>query len=184
MEMSLSDGLAFWTLVVFGPIPFWHLAFHSFLPAWKRRPAAFYALCTLTWALFVPISLDLAQSSDELFTPSRGLRLACLGVSMITLAVGAWSVRTLTVQRFFFWAVLRPDRIRPTRVVSGPYRYVRHPAYLALVMTVAAGFVASGKGVVLGALAVISVLLTLVAALERRELEARLNGAETTSASA
>jgi protein-S-isoprenylcysteine O-methyltransferase Ste14 len=180
-EMPLSDELAFWSLLTLGPIPLWHLLLHAFLPVWKRRPGAFYGLCALTWALFVPVSLVLARTSDSLFTPSKNLQLACLGVTFLTTSLCAWSVLTLTPQRFFFWAVLRPDRVRPARVVSGPYRYVRHPAYLALVLTIAAGFAASGKAVVLAELAGMALILTLVAGLERRELEARLNATSATS---
>src|SRR5262245_11671175 len=154
--MDLSEGLAFWTLAVFGPIPCWHLALYSFLSWWRRQPAAFYGVCGIIAGLFVPISLFLADVSDELFDPSRELRLAALGLSLLTLAVGSWSVYALTPRRFFLWAALRPDRTPQARVVSGPYRYVRHPAYIALVLTVAAGFLASGKTVLLAAVALIS----------------------------
>ena len=180
-EMTFSDDLAFWSLLAFGPVPIWHLLFHSFLAAWKRRPAAFYGVCALTGALFVPVSLHLARSSSQLFTPSKELQLACLGVAVLTAGLAAWSILALTPQRFFLWAVLRPDQVRPTRIVSGPYRFLRHPAYFALVLTTAAGFAASGEAVVLGQLAAMALILLRVAGLERRELEARVDATSATS---
>jgi protein-S-isoprenylcysteine O-methyltransferase Ste14 len=172
--MSLSDSLAFWAMFGFGPIPIWHLTLHSFLPSWKRRPGRFYAVCAAQWAFVAPLSLQLARSSDTVFEPSLGLRRICLAVSVLTFVVAVWSIRTLTPARFFMWSVLRPDQSKPVLIHSGPYRYLRHPAYAAIILTVAAAFLASGKLIVLQAFVAIAMLLLMVIGLEQRELESRL----------
>ncbi len=175
--ISLSACIAFLTIFCFSPIPVWHIPLHSFLPSWKRRPRAFYAVCAGEWALFLPIALHLTRRSEVAFSPSRGLKQACLGISLFTLGIALWSIKSLTPQRFFFWAVLRPDSSKPVVILSGPYRFVRHPAYLAIVLTVTAGFLVSGRSAVLEALLAISLLLMMVVGIEQRELEARLKGA-------
>lgn len=179
--MTQSFHLSFWTLFCFSPIPVWHLTLHSFLPSWRRRPAAFYMVCAAEWALFAPFSLHLAYSPDTMFSSPLWCKRICLGVSIMGLLIALWSIKTLTPQRFFVWSVLHPELSKPKLIVTGPYRFLNHPAYLAILMTVAASFGATGKTVVLEALGMISLLLILVIGLEHRELEARLSSSNAPS---
>lgn len=129
----------------------------------------------MEWALFAPISYVLARNSGELFDPPPALKLACLAVSLAGLATAVWSIRTLTPRRFFLWTVLRPEASGGPRTNSGPYRYLRHPAYVTIVLTMAAGFLATGATVLLMATPAVSAGLVLVTSLEERELRIRLD---------
>lgn len=168
--------IVFWTILSLGPIPIWHLLFHALLPAWKRSPRAFYGAGAGLWILFLPISRHLASGSSLLFVPSPPVKMLCLAVGVAMSLIALWSIWTLTPPRFFLWAALRPEENRPERIRRGPYRFAAHPTYLAMIITVASSFVASGEVVLLGAFAVIGSLLTVVMVLEQRELKARLDG--------
>ena len=172
-EMSLSTGIAFWTLFSLGPIPIWHLLLYSLLPRWRSRPKAFYSLCAAVWALFWPLSVGLAWASQPLFPPNDGLRIACLGMSLGAFGVALWSIKALTPRRFFLWAVLTPERNPAEPRIQGPYRFVRHPAYLSIMVGVTSSFLASGESVLLGALCVMSPMFARIIALEKQELKTR-----------
>ena len=172
--MTVPVPLVFWTILVLGPIPFWHLLLHLFLPSWKRRPRAFYGAAGVLWVSFLPLAHRLAHHSSPLFTPPPELRLACLVASLAAFGVAAWSMVALTPSRFFLWAVLRPQETPAEWIRSGPYRYTAHPCYLAMVATAASSFLASGEAVLAVALGVLGTLLVVVGVLEQRELQARL----------
>lgn len=171
----MTVPLIFWTVLGFGPIPFFHLLLHGALPFWRRHPRAFYGSAAALWSAFVPLAVVLASESWTLFVPPAGVKPVCLAVSLLGLGIWGWSVATLTPRRFFAWAVLRPDATAAEWIRSGPYRFTAHPCYLAMVATVGATFVASGEVVLAAALGAMAVLLTIVGLLEKRELNARVN---------
>ena len=171
--MSLPVALAFFTIAGLGPIPLWHLLLHAFLPAWRLRPRAFYALAAALWVLFVPLAWHLAAVSPRVFVPSPWMARTGFALSGAAFLVFLWCVATLTPRRFFVWAALRPRPGDAQRIVRGPYRYTAHPSYCGIVLTVAAHGLASGQAVLLGAAVVIGLLLVAVAALEQRELSGR-----------
>lgn len=172
--MSQTEFLAAGALFLFAPVPVWHLTLHSALPRWRRAPQLFYAVCAMEWVLFAPIAYALGRSSGDLFDPPDALKQVCLAVSLAGLATAVWSILALTPRRFFLWTVLHPgdggDRWTP----SGPYRYVRHPAYVTIALTMSAGFLATGATVLLVATPAVSGALLLVTSLEERELRSRL----------
>ena len=170
----MTVPLIFWTVVGLAPIPFWHLLLHGALPFWRRHPGAFYASAAALWAAFVPLAYALASESWTLFAPPRGVKPACLAVSLLGLGVWLWSMATLTPRRFFAWAVLRPEETPAEWIRSGPYRFTAHPCYLAMVAAAASSFLASGEAVLAVALGVLGTLLVVVGVLEQRELRARL----------
>lgn len=172
--MSQSDLLVAGALFLFAPVPVWHLTLHSNLRRWRRTPGLFYAVCALEWALFIPIGVYLAKAFDPLFDPPHALKPVCLVISLLGLAVAVWSIRALTPRRFFLWSVLHPDASDGPWTASGPYRYLRHPAYVSIVMTMAAGFLATGDSVLLVATPAVSGALLLVKSLEEKELRVRL----------
>lgn len=172
--MSQSDVLVAGTLFLFVPVPVWHLTLHSNLAGWRRAPGVFYAVCAAEWALFVPICLYLAKNFDPVFDPPSALKSACLAASLVGLAVALWSIRALTPRRFFLWAVLHPEDGGAPWTASGPYRYLRHPAYVTIVATMATGFLATGDSVLLVATPAVWAALLLVTSLEEKELKIRL----------
>lgn len=174
--MTTSAAIAFYTIVFLGPIPFWHLLLHAFLPVWRRSPGAFYAAAAGVWALVVPLSWGLTEVSPQLFVPPAWATTLGLCVSVGAFLVFLWSLATLKPRRFFVWAVLKPEGSPPKRIVRGPYRYTAHPTYLAIVLAVASHFLATGHSALLGAAGAMGILLSVVASLEARELEARLSG--------
>lgn len=171
--MSQSDVLVAGALFLFAPVPVWHLTLHSNLPRWRRSPGFFYAVCAMEWALFVPLCIYLARAFGPLFDPPDALKPVCLGVSLAGLAVAIWSIRALTPRRFFLWTVLHPGTGDAPWTASGPYRFLRHPAYIAIGMTMAAGFFATGDSVLLVATPAVSGALLLVTSLEEKELRVR-----------
>ena len=178
----MTVPLIFWTVLGLGPIPFWHLLLHGALPFWRRHPRAFYGAAAALLAAFVPLAVLLASESWTLFEPPAGAKPVCLAVSLLGLGIWVWSMATLTPRRFFAWAVLRPDDTPAEWIRSGPYRYTAHPCYVAMVVTVAASFIASGEVVLAVALGAMALLLTIVSLLEQRELKARLNGSSASTA--
>lgn len=172
--MTEPVAIAFWTILILGPVPIWHLLLHSFLPAWKGSPRTFYAAAAAVWGLFLPFSWHLAWGSALLFVPPAWVKLICLCASVAALLTTLWSMITLTPRRFFVWAVLRPEENKPELILRGPYRFTPHPTYLSTVVAAASGFLASGEAVLLGAFCAISLLLTRVIVLEQRELRMRL----------
>ncbi len=171
--MSPSEFLAAGTLFLFAPVPVWHLTLHCALARWRKAPKLFYALCAMEWALFAPISYALARDSGDLFDPPELLKKVCLVVSLAGLATAVWSIRALTPRSFFLWTVLRPDASGGRRTATGPYRYLRHPAYVTIILTMTAGFLATGATVLLVATPAVSGVLLLVTSLEERELRIR-----------
>lgn len=174
--MTQPDLIAFWTILSLGPIPFWHFALHLCLPLWRKQPAAFYAFSALLWLAFWPLADVLAHLSPSHFDPPLWAKAACLGVACVAAVLIGWAIHSLTPKRFFLVAALYPDRIKPELVLQGPYRFLRHPAYTSILVVVAASFVASGERILFAFLLEMALLLPVVAALELRELNARLKG--------
>lgn len=179
--MTQPDVIAFWTLISLGPIPFWHLALHLGLPQWRKRPAAFYAFSGLLWLGFWPLAESLAQVSPTHFEPPVWVKLACVGVGFLAIGLVLWSIHALSPKRFFFVAALYPDRVKPELVRQGPYRFLRHPAYVSILAAVAASFFASGERVLLAFLVTLALLLPVIATMELKELNARLRAPATGS---
>jgi protein-S-isoprenylcysteine O-methyltransferase Ste14 len=172
--MNPAVWIPFLTFVFLGPVPAWHLLLHAFLPAWRRHPAAYYALAATVWALVVPLAWLLSREAPQLFAPSLAVRALGLAASGAAFLVAVWSMLTLTPRRFFMWSVLCPDDAPAVRILRGPYRVTAHPTYLAMVVAISSNFLASGSAALLGGTAAFAVLLSIVASLEQRELNARL----------
>ena len=172
--MSHFECLAAGTLFLFVPVPIWHLTLHFGLARWRRAPGRFYSVCALQWALIAPVAVYLARASGDLFDLPDALYQACVWISLFGLLMGAWSVHALTPRRFFLWSVLRPEPSVGRWTATGPYRFLRHPAYVAIVLTMTAAFLATGATVLLVATPAVTGALLLVTRLEERELRSRL----------
>jgi protein-S-isoprenylcysteine O-methyltransferase Ste14 len=97
-----------------------------------------------------------------------GLLLVAAGGALTAWAVGA---------NPFFSALVRIQRDRGHAVVErGPYRVVRHPAYIASVVHMAGSGLALGSGAALAANAALTLLVVWRTALEDRTLRSELDG--------
>ena len=87
--------------------------------------------------------------------------------------VGAWA---MGVNKFFEWSArIQKDREQYV-CTDGPYRYVRHPGYVCLILSVLTGTVILGSwwGLVLSGL--VSIIVVIRTALEDRMLQDELSG--------
>lgn len=125
----------------------------------------------------LPFAFLIAAGLDHRFgwTPPMGAWAVIVGL-LLVLAAGAFTTTAVAVNRFFS-AVVRIQRERGHRVVdSGPYRFVRHPAYIAsIVQMFGAGF-ALGSAAGLAVAFVAGALIVWRTALEDRTLCAELDG--------
>jgi protein-S-isoprenylcysteine O-methyltransferase Ste14 len=105
-------------------------------------------------ALFFPLG-------PELYTPAKALLWAALGTSVCGMALVLSSIATLR-GNFSIMPEVRE------LVVSGPYRLVRHPIYLAELMITSAGVVAYPRVVLaLAELLLVALQVVRIAAEER-----------------
>jgi protein-S-isoprenylcysteine O-methyltransferase Ste14 len=136
------------------------------------------------WDIAIMSALGMAQLAryivaglDQRFGWTGGMPVAAQIAALILCALGYALVVWATASNAFFSQIVRLQPERGQVVVTGgPYRTVRHPAYLgAIVFELAVPFLlASGWALVFSALGV--VLLVLRAALEDRMLQAELAG--------
>lgn len=74
------------------------------------------------------ISLGLIAITGPLF-PSNAVLLV---IEILGISLGVWAILTMRIGNFH----IAPDPLRWTRLVtSGPYRLIRHPMYLAILIT-------------------------------------------------
>jgi len=107
----------------------WNLRRRGQLP--QAEPRVFPAMCVLHAALTVLPPLEVLLLTRSFSGP---LCAAAGAVLLVGLALRAWTLGTLG--RAWSVRVAPPDAGR--LVTGGPYRYVRHPNYLAVILEVAA----------------------------------------------
>ena len=97
--------------------------------------------------------------------------------AMALYAAGALlAVRAMIVNRFFSVAVrIQTDRGHHV-ITAGPYRLVRHPGYLGMMVALPAGVLALGSWLALGPALLYSLLIGRRAAKEDRYLRSKLDG--------
>jgi methyltransferase len=120
-------------------------------------PAAFLVMIGETWWRGAPVAESLRIAGAMVFVLAKALKWWAI----VTLD-GAWTFRVIVVPGM-------------TRVASGPYRYMAHPNYLAVVGELAGVALLTGARVS-GPLATLAFGLLLVkrVAIERRALDAIL----------
>jgi protein-S-isoprenylcysteine O-methyltransferase Ste14 len=138
---------------------------------WDRAIMSIFRLTTLVryilagldqrngWTVGFPVSAQMA-----------GLIVCVLGYALL-----AWAMTSNT----FFSQIVRIQSERGHAVITqGPYRYVRHPAYIGMILFEPAMSIllASWPAIIAGGLC--SILLILRTALEDRTLQAELPGYE------
>jgi protein-S-isoprenylcysteine O-methyltransferase Ste14 len=170
LERAL-DTLAFTYAVLFFPVPFFWLAIHPVVSFWRRFGNRSLWVALPVWLVF---GTTLVLLRDQIFTQrlGRNVLTVVLGLGLIALALRIdWQVRRqFTWRRLVGIPELEPHRDVGGLVRDGIYARVRHPRYLAFILTFwGLAFLTSAMGVFV--LAIVSVLMYLIVALfEEREL--------------
>ncbi len=136
---------------------------------WVRLVASGCLLLHLTVA-----GLDVGRFgwSSTMPTWVHGVAMA---VYLLGLVCGAWAMR---VNRFFSSAV-RIQRDRGHRVVSdGPYRFLRHPGYVSVMVAAVSGGILMGSWWSIAPLVPLIALFVWRTSMEDRVLRAELEGYE------
>jgi protein-S-isoprenylcysteine O-methyltransferase Ste14 len=124
------------------------------------RPIGLVTLAALFAYLVNPASIAWAAAPFPAW-----LRWAAVGEAIAAGALILWTMRTLG-RNLTDTVVTREHH---TLVVNGPYRFVRHPFYLALALWMTAfAFMAANWFLLVGGLAVVSLLVLRTAAEEER----------------
>lgn len=122
-----------------------------------RFAMGFFFLVTVTAA-----ALDVGRLHDSDFVPPV-LSLAALALLAVSIALQAWAM----IVNPFFSPVIRVQTERGHRVITrGPYRCLRHPGYLAMLIIVPASALAIGSW-----LALIPAAGFIIVTLRRARLE-------------
>lgn len=94
--------------------------------------AGHYPVMVVLHTLFLTSCLAEVWWLDRPFVP--GLALAMLAVLVVASGIRVWAIRTLG-RRWTTRVIVLPGA---PRIRSGPYRFVSHPNYLAVVLEIAA----------------------------------------------
>jgi protein-S-isoprenylcysteine O-methyltransferase Ste14 len=138
--------------------------------AWDRKLLKAYGLCVL--ATFLTSGLDVGHLTQSMQGPLP-LQIIALGVGILSLGLIGWAMRANT----FFSTVVRIQSERGHHVIdTGPYRYVRHPGYVAMIGSILATPLVFGSvwGLIPAALA--AGIIGTRTAVEDRTLQAELPG--------
>lgn len=175
----MRDIFALFLLALELPGPLFWLAVHPATRFWRRYPRATYYL--LGPAIWLAVALALIGGRSwwlaERF--SRHWAVALAGVVFLLAGI----LLTRHVRRALGWRALLglpqlfarwwPGRL----VVSGPYEWLRHPRYLAMMLTWWGAVLVSGATRLVYLVVGMSLLAWFVTELEERELLSRF-GAE------
>lgn len=137
---------------------------------WDRKLMKVYGLCVL--ATFFVSGLDVGRLTQSLQVPLP-LQISALGVGILSLGLVGWAMRANT----FFSTVVRIQSERGHHVIdTGPYRYVRHPGYVAMIGSILATPLVFGSvwGLIPAALA--AGIIVARTAVEDRMLQTALPG--------
>ncbi|MEK7172070.1 MAG: methyltransferase [Patescibacteria group bacterium] len=165
-----------WIIVaIIVPVPLFHLWLHALLSFWKKKPLLFYIFVLLIWIgtflFFKPIDVI----SPIFFTPSDIL----IAFGFILMSIGAIlvlsSIITLGLKRFFMWAVLYPQSVQQTRLISGSFKFIPHPAYTGYLLVALGNFLLSGKLYLALVFIFLFALTPIMIYFEEKELSARIH---------
>src|SRR5262245_1604924 len=139
------------------------------VPSWDRTVVSVYY--ALLIALFTTAGLDAGRARWS-HVPESVQAAALAGVA-VAFAIIWWCTTT----NHFLSADVRVQRDRGHYVVrSGPYRYVRHPMYVGIIVLVTSMALALGSWLALAPAALILAVFSVRITLEERLLRAELAG--------
>jgi protein-S-isoprenylcysteine O-methyltransferase Ste14 len=141
----------------------------SNVKSWDKFINAVYAILLI--ALLITAGLDAGRYGWS----SMPLALQVMGTLGLILA--GWVIRWTTAENAYLsrWARIQEDRGQKV-VTSGPYRYIRHPMYAAIILLVACMAIELGSWWALIPSGLIGALFLVRTALEDRMLREELAG--------
>jgi protein-S-isoprenylcysteine O-methyltransferase Ste14 len=167
------------SLIVF-PIAIYHrLKAHSTgetLDRWKEGPYILFTLRPLGIAVMVGLfayMVNPARMAWSSLPLPTWLRWVGVGVAVFGGALFIWTLRNLG-KNLTDTVVTRREH---TLVTTGPYRWVRHPFYVAAALTLLGNSLAAANWFLLGGGLLVFTLLAIRTRIEEAELLARFGGA-------
>jgi protein-S-isoprenylcysteine O-methyltransferase Ste14 len=167
------------SLIVF-PIAIYHrLKAHSTgetLDRWKEGPYILFTLRPLGIAVMVGLfayMVNPARMAWSSLPLPTWLRWVGVGVAVFGGALFIWTLRNLG-KNLTDTVVTRREH---TLVTTGPYRWVRHPFYVAAALTLLGNSLAAANWFLLGGGMLVFTLLAIRTRIEEAELLARFGGA-------
>lgn len=156
------------------PVPVFHLWLHALLPTWRKHPFVLYLFGLALWVGAFYLIPVLDGISPQAFNPTNTSTIIGAGLIVVGFLAALWSLLTLGPIRFFVWAALRPSPALAVRIISGPFRFLPHPAYLGYVVVALGNLLWTGKLYLAGILTFLIILTPLVIWFEEHELAARI----------
>jgi protein-S-isoprenylcysteine O-methyltransferase Ste14 len=181
----MSDDSTFRVILIAGavivlPVAIYHrLRAHSTgekLDRWKEGPFILFTLRPLGIAVMIGLFTYMVNPARMAWSSMPlpvWLRWVGVGIATIGGALFVWTFRHLG-KNLTDTVVTRRDH---TLVTSGPYRWVRHPFYVAVALTVVGNALAAANWFLLGGGALVFTLLAIRTRIEEAQLLARFGGA-------
>ena len=163
--------LAFAIVFIFLPIPFAHIALHSFLRFWRGHRLSWLTFCAALWIIALPLAANII--CPVVFHPSVFFQIIYWAAIVSAAVIIIWAIAALGARRYFLYEVVSPSG-KHNRVQKGPYRFLPHPAYFSYFVIIVAAYLLTGTAAILAVLIEYAILIPIVAMLENRELKKRL----------
>lgn len=166
--------------VIFFPVAIYHrLKAHSTgekLDRWKEGPFILFTLRPIGITVligFFTYMVNPARMAWSSMPLPMWLRWLGVGIAVIGGALFVWTFRNLG-KNLTDTVVTRREH---TLVTTGPYRWVRHPFYVAAALSMLGNSLAAANWFLLGGGAVVFILLAIRTPIEEAQLLARFGGA-------
>jgi len=166
-------------IVVF-PVAIYHRlkahAANDRLDRWKEGPFILFTLRPVGLAVMIGLFTYLVNPARMAWSSMPipvWLRWVGIGIGAAGGALFIWTLPTLG-KNLTDTVVTRRDH---TLVTSGPYRFVRHPFYVAVALTMLGNALAAANWFLLGGGVLVFTLLAIRTRIEEAELVARFGGA-------
>lgn len=162
------------TVLIWVPLIPLRLVIQSGITLWRRLGDISYLLFTVYWAI---VDLWLLSNRPSILvslmpTPSvtRGVGAVLILASLV---FGYWTASTLGFITFTTRPQVAPAKSGASLIISGPYRYLRHPFYFSEWFLLSGVALATGSRWVLILLIVALIVDPFVTFFEEKELGAR-----------
>jgi len=166
--------------VIFAPVAIYHrLKAHATgeqLDRWKEGPFILFTLRPIGIAIligFFTYMVNPARMAWSSMALPVWLRWLGAGIAVIGGALFVWTFRNLG-KNLTDTVVTRRQH---TLVTTGPYRWVRHPFYVAAALSMLGNSLAAANWFLLGGGALVFILLAIRTPIEEAQLLARFGGA-------